>query len=61
MWILDYNDFVLQDERFYRPAEVDLLISNPSRARSVLGWEPAVNFKELVTMMVDADMERLKK
>lgn len=58
---LDYKDFVIQDERFYRPAEVDLLISDPSKARSVLGWEPAVTFKELVTMMVDGDMERLKK
>ena len=58
---LDYNDFVIQDERFYRPAEVDLLISDPSRARSILGWEPSVSFKELVTMMVDSDMERLKK
>ena len=56
---LDYNEFVIQDERYYRPAEVDLLISDPSKARSVLGWEPAVDFKELVTMMVDADMERL--
>jgi GDPmannose 4,6-dehydratase len=58
---LDYKEFVVQDERFYRPAEVDLLISDPSKARSELGWEPAVDFKELVTMMVDADMERLKK
>lgn len=58
---LDYREFVIQDERFYRPAEVDLLISDPSKARSVLGWEPAVGFKELVTMMVDGDMERLKK
>lgn len=56
---LDYREFVVQDERFYRPAEVDLLISDPSKARAKLGWEPAVNFKELVTMMVDADMERL--
>lgn len=56
---LDYREFVVQDERFYRPAEVDLLISDPSKARNVLGWEPAANFKELVTMMVDADMERL--
>ena len=56
---LDYNEFVVQDERYYRPAEVDLLISDPSKARSVLGWEPAVSFKELVTMMVEADMERL--
>ena len=56
---LDYKEFVVQDERFYRPAEVDLLISDPSRARAELGWEPAVSFNELVTMMVDADMERL--
>lgn len=56
---LDYKEFVVQDERFYRPAEVDLLISDPANARNKLGWEPAVNFKELVTMMVDADMERL--
>ena len=56
---LDYKEFVIQDERFYRPAEVDLLISDPSKARSMLGWEPAVTFKELVTMMVDGDMERL--
>ncbi|MEP7133960.1 MAG: GDP-mannose 4,6-dehydratase [Chloroflexota bacterium] len=58
---LDYKEFVVQDERFYRPAEVDLLISDPSKARSVLGWEPAVSFRELVTMMVDADMKRLAK
>jgi len=58
---LDYKEFVVQDERFYRPAEVDLLISDPSKARAVLGWEPEVNFRELVTMMVNADLERLKK
>ncbi len=58
---LDYNDYVVQDERFYRPAEVDLLISDPSKARSVLGWEPAVGFKELVTTMVDSDLKRLNK
>jgi GDPmannose 4,6-dehydratase len=56
---LDYNDHVVQDEKFYRPAEVDLLISDPSKARSILGWEPAVTFKELVVMMVDADIKRL--
>lgn len=56
---LDYNDHVVQDEKFYRPAEVDLLISDPSKARSVLGWEPAVTFKELVIMMVNADVQRL--
>ena len=53
---LDYNQFVVQDERFYRPAEVDLLVSDPSKARSVLGWEPDISFKELVTKMVKADM-----
>ncbi|HKG54695.1 MAG TPA: GDP-mannose 4,6-dehydratase [Anaerolineales bacterium] len=58
---LDYNDYVVQDERFYRPAEVDLLISDPSKVRSVLGWEPAIGFKELVTMMVESDMRRLNK
>ncbi|HSB00728.1 MAG TPA: GDP-mannose 4,6-dehydratase [Anaerolineales bacterium] len=55
---LDYNDYVVQDEKFYRPAEVDLLISDPSKARVVLGWEPSVTFNELVTMMVDADIQR---
>jgi GDPmannose 4,6-dehydratase len=57
---LNYRDFVVQDPRFYRPAEVDLLVSNPSKARQVLDWKPNVSFKELVRMMVDADMERLK-
>lgn len=56
---LDYKQFVVQDERYYRPAEVDLLISDPSKAHAVLGWEPSVSFKDLVTMMVEADMERL--
>lgn len=57
---LDYREYVVQDERFYRPAEVDLLIADPRKARSVLGWEPTVGFRELVTMMVDADLERLR-
>lgn len=57
---LDYKDFVVQDPRFYRPAEVDLLVSNPAKARETLGWAPKVSFKELVRMMVDADLERLK-
>jgi GDP-mannose 4,6-dehydratase len=50
---LDYKDFVAVDERFYRPAEVDLLISDPSKSRAQLKWEPAVSFVELVKMMVD--------
>jgi GDPmannose 4,6-dehydratase len=58
---LDYKDFVAVDERFYRPAEVDLLISDPSKSRAQLKWEPAVSFVELVKMMVDADLARLKK
>ena len=58
---LDYRDFVVQDERFMRPAEVDLLIGDPSRAREELGWKPEVSFKELVRMMVEADMARLKR
>ncbi len=58
---LDYNDFVVRDEGFYRPAEVDLLISDPSKSRARLGWKPSLTFGELVKMMVDADLERLKK
>jgi len=56
---LDYKEYVAVDERFYRPAEVDLLIADPSKARSILRWEPSVSFKELVVKMVDADMKRL--
>jgi GDPmannose 4,6-dehydratase len=52
---------VVNDESYYRPAEVDLLVSNPSKAKTKLGWEPTVAFKELVTMMVDSDLERCKK
>jgi GDPmannose 4,6-dehydratase len=58
---LDYKEYVVRDEKFYRPAEVDLLISDPSKARTELKWELTVSFKELVTMMVDADMKRLSK
>jgi len=58
---LDYKEYVVMDEKFYRPAEVDLLISDPSKARAELKWEPAVSFKELVKMMVDSDLARLKK
>lgn len=58
---LDYKKFVVQDEKFYRPAEVDLLISDPSKACLALKWEPSVSFKELVIMMVDSDLARLKK
>jgi GDPmannose 4,6-dehydratase len=56
---LDYRDYVVQDPRFYRPAEVDLLVSDPSLARTELAWAPKVDFQGLIEMMVDADMRRL--
>ena len=55
---LDYRDHVVMDDRFLRPAEVELLVADPSRARAELGWSPKVDFRQLVTMMVDADLER---
>jgi len=58
---LDYNDYVVNDESYYRPAEVDMLVSKPSKAKAQLGWEPAMGFKELVATMVDFDLERCKK
>lgn len=57
---LDYRDYVRQDPRFMRPAEVDLLISNPAKARARLGWQPEVSFQQLIEMMVDADMALLR-
>ena len=56
---LDWKKYVRVDPAFLRPAEVDHLIGDPSKARRVLGWEPQVGFQELVAMMVDADMARL--
>ena len=56
---LDYREYVKQDPRFYRPAEVDLLIADPTRVRQKLGWSPEVDFDGLVEMMVDADLKRL--
>jgi GDPmannose 4,6-dehydratase len=57
---LDWQKFVGVDERYLRPAEVDHLIGDPAKAKNQLGWEPTVDFKGLVHMMVDADLERLK-
>ena len=54
--ISDWGKYVVQDQRFFRPAEVDLLIGDPSKAREKLGWTPRVTFRELVQMMVDADL-----
>jgi GDPmannose 4,6-dehydratase len=58
---LDWQKFVVQDPAFMRPADVDHLIGNPAKAAAKLGWEPEVSFKELVQMMVDADIEELKQ
>jgi GDPmannose 4,6-dehydratase len=56
---LDWHDHVVTDAAFIRPAEVDRLCADPSKARDELGWEPKIGFEELVSMMVDADMELL--
>ncbi len=55
---LDWEKYVVIDPRFFRPAEVDLLLGDPTKAKTKLGWSPAVDFKTLVRMMVDADMAR---
>jgi GDPmannose 4,6-dehydratase len=57
---LDYHDYVVQDQRFFRPAEVDLLVGDASKAGRVLGWEPKMTFTELIHNMVDSDLQRLK-
>jgi GDPmannose 4,6-dehydratase len=57
---LDWHDYVKIDERYFRPAEVDLLLGDASKAREKLGWEPGVRFPELVRMMVDHDRERVQ-
>ena len=56
---MDWRDHVVTDAAFIRPAEVDRLCADPSKARDELGWEPKIGFEELVAMMVDADMELL--
>jgi GDPmannose 4,6-dehydratase len=58
---LNYEDYVVQDPYFYRPAEVDLLIADPAKARDELGWKPNISFEELVHMMVEADLKRVSK
>ena len=58
---LDWKEYVEIDPRYFRPAEVDALQADPSKARRVLGWEPKVTFKELVRIMVDAEMEDLRR
>ncbi len=58
---LDWNQFVKTDERFMRPAEVDILLADPTAARNDLGWSRTVDFKGLITMMVDADLALLER
>jgi GDPmannose 4,6-dehydratase len=57
---LDWHDYVVVDPQFYRPAEVDLLLADPTKARRQLGWQPEVSFAKLVQMMVDADLAHLR-
>ncbi|NEP26200.1 GDP-mannose 4,6-dehydratase, partial [Moorena sp. SIO3I6] len=56
---LDWNNYVEFDERYLRPAEVDILIGDPTKAKKALGWEPSVTFEELVALMVEADLQAL--
>ena len=58
---LDWKQFVKHDPRYERPAEVDLLLGDASKAKKILGWEPKVRFDELVRIMVDADMDLLSR
>ncbi len=57
---LNYEDYVIVDPKFFRPAEVDLLVGEPAKAKEKLGWCPSVSFEELICMMVDSDMEALQ-
>lgn len=56
---LNYNDHVVVDPNFYRPAEVDLLISDPTKANNLLGWRPSISFRQLIEMMVEEDLRQL--
>ncbi len=58
---LDWREYVVVDPRFIRPAEVDLLLADPSKAKADLGWQPTVSFESLVAMMVEADLRRLSR
>jgi GDPmannose 4,6-dehydratase len=58
---LDWEKYVVVDPKFYRPAEVDLLVGEPSKAKRLLGWEPSVTFQELVRIMTDADLAGLQQ
>jgi GDPmannose 4,6-dehydratase len=57
---LDWRKYVVSDPQFFRPAEVDLLVGDPSKAHTKLGWEPSISFEKLIRLMVDADMQALQ-
>jgi GDPmannose 4,6-dehydratase len=57
----DWRPYVVQEERFFRPADVAVLVGDASKARAKLGWEPTVGFQQLIEMMVDADLENEKR
>ncbi|MCY3781057.1 MAG: GDP-mannose 4,6-dehydratase [Chloroflexi bacterium] len=57
---LNWRDYAVQDPRFMRPAEVDLLVGDPAKAHAKLGWEPEVSFEELIAMMVESDLKKLR-
>ncbi len=54
---LDWQEYVKVDPKYFRPAEVDVLLGDPAKARARLGWQPRVGFKELVRLMVEADLQ----
>jgi GDPmannose 4,6-dehydratase len=56
---LDYRDYVIRDERFFRPAEVDLLVGNAAKVRRVLQWEPKIGFCELIREMLHSDLQSI--
>jgi GDPmannose 4,6-dehydratase len=58
---LDWEQYIVGDPQFYRPAEVDLLVSDPAKAQKKLGWQPTISFEDLIRMMVDADLDYLKQ
>ncbi|MCK4533799.1 GDP-mannose 4,6-dehydratase, partial [bacterium] len=58
---LNWRDYVTIDKKFYRPAEVNQLIGDYSKAKKILGWRPKVSFKELIKMMVDSDLKEIRR
>jgi GDPmannose 4,6-dehydratase len=58
---LDWRRYVVVDPQFYRPAEVDVLLADPTKAQQQLGWQPEMSFEQLVTLMVDADLAHLHR